>query len=89
MIELREVECYTVNLLPKWCELDCDGDRIDYFINNVEKWYTLNFDKNSPMVWCWTYDPDFEYENAGIVAIAFNKAQYADEFKSIFGYVEH
>lgn len=88
MHKLREIECYTVSLLPKWCDLDCKGDKIDYFLMMVEDWYGRNFDDKSSMVWCWQYDPDFEYQDAGVVGIAFNKPEYAEDFKKVFGYVE-
>jgi len=85
---LPEVKCYTIDLLPKWTELDCEGDRIDEFLTLVEKWYEVNFDKNSPLAWCWTFDPDFEWLCAGVIGITFNKPEYADDFREIFGYVE-
>lgn len=86
--KLPGVECHTVSLWAKWEELDCDGDKIDMFLCLVEDWYRVNFDKNSPLAWCWTYDPDFEWQDAGVVGITFNAAEYAEEFREIFGYVE-
>ena len=86
--KLPEVKYYTVNLLDKWTELDCDGDRIGEFLSMVEKWYSANVDKNSPLSWCWTYDPDFEFIDAGIIGITFNGPDYAADFRDIFGYVE-
>lgn len=85
---LPEVECYTINLLPKWCELNCEGDKIDEFLIMVEQWYHVNFDKNSLLVWSWAYEPGLEYNDAGVVGITFNSLEYADEFREIFGYVE-
>jgi hypothetical protein len=81
---LEITEYHTVNLLPKWCEFDCDGDKINDFINNVEKWYALKHTEKTKLVWCWKYDPDFEYENAGIVGIVFNQSWQARKFMRTF-----
>lgn len=84
MTELLTAEYHTVNLLPTWCELDCEGDRIDGFINIVERWYDLKHTADTDLVWCWKYDPDFEYENAGVVGIVFNSLLQSREFIRTF-----
>ena len=70
---------YEINLMPLWLDFECDGERIDEFIYHAEDW---NDEKNH--IWVWRYDPDFEYQNAGVMAIVFSTEAAALLFESYY-----